>query len=163
MAPRKTCRSIPTRGPFDHSHAVCIPYTVLRTSVLRRLALTLANTSRQDNVKVTAEAKTGKTQTLHPSTPVPHLKRRMGFSLLALQFTRLPVSTFHRYPPDAPHYCIATGTRNAPTNPAPPLPLTLFTLCLAVPSTLRPSQRRWKPDANPTLPHRLSCLDRPTV
>jgi hypothetical protein len=49
------------------------------------------------------------------------------------------------------------------TNPAPPLPLTLFTLCLAVPSTLRPSLRRWKPDANPTLPHRLSCLDRPTV
>jgi hypothetical protein len=56
---------------------------------------------------------------------------------------------------------LAHGMRR--TNPAPPLPLTLFTLCLAVPSTLRPSQRRWKPDANPTLPHRLSCLDRPTV
>jgi hypothetical protein len=86
-------------------------------------ALTLVNTSGQDNVKVTAEANTSKTQTLRPSTPVPHLKRRMGSSPLALQFTRLSVSTFHGFPTDdawyPPHCYSATGTRNAPHQPSP--------------------------------------------
>jgi len=58
-------------------------------------------------------------------------------------------------------YCDWHSECAAPTQPH--RYLSLFTLCLAVRSTLRPSQRRWKPDANPTLPHRLSCLDRPTV
>jgi len=113
-------RAAPSITP---SHAVCTPDTALRTSVLRQLALILVNTPRQDNVKVTAEANIGRTQTLRPSAPVPHLKRRMGFPPLALQFTRMSVSTFHMFPSDAPrytvHYCIATGTRNSPHQPSP--------------------------------------------
>ena len=62
-------------------------------------------------------------ETLHPSTPVPHLKRRMGFSQLALHFTRSSVSTFPTSSTDAPrcptHYCITTGARNVTHQASP--------------------------------------------
>lgn len=63
--------------------------------------------------------------------------------------------------PSPPLYCDWHTECAAPTQPH--RYCSLLTLCLAVPSTLWPSQRRWKPDAKPTLPHRLSCLDGPTV
>lgn len=105
MARRKSHAEASQRAAslITHTHiAVCTHISELHTAVLKQLAVTLANTLRQDNVKVTAEANTGREQTLRPSTPVPHLKRRMGFSPLALQCTRLSVSTFHMFPSDAP-------------------------------------------------------------
>lgn len=167
---KNPCRSIPVRGPFDLTH-LHTSYTAT-TSVLRQLALnTRVHISARQCQGHCRKANPGPRRDearQGPSTPVPHLKRRTVFSALALHFRLPSVSTFPSLTPNITrrptHYCNTTGTWNV-THQASPTATsrTLSTLCLAITSTLRPLQRRWKPDANTTLPHRLSCPDRAPV
>jgi len=130
-----------THMPYAHH----IPCYVLQ--FCESLLLTLANTSGQDSVKVTAEANTARTQTLRPSTPVHQPKTtHWGFhhSHCNSHSHGCPFPQFTRFHPTLRAMQLTTVLRLAHcmrcTSPAPPLPLT--------PHSLHPHFSRHNADGN---------------
>jgi hypothetical protein len=164
-AKEKPRRTTPTRGPYDHSHAVCTPDTMLRTSDLQQLALTLVYTSGQDNVKVTAEANTDAAP-LHACPPPKtthggsHHSHCNSHGCLFSHFTCFrPTNHVNHL---TALLRLAHGMRR--TNPAPPPPLTLHSLprgTIHTSSATTPMETRCQPNvATPVVLPRP--LDSPT-